>query len=138
MKTFLYGLIFGVLFSLSLPSIAVTGVRVIDGDTVQVPISTVKSFPSLVSIRLLGVNTPELRKYECMNEYMAALEAQKFTRAKIAEAKTIEVKFIRWDKYGGRINATVLLDGNDLSSMLIASGHGKEYSGGKRVNHWCN
>jgi micrococcal nuclease len=49
---------------------------------------------------------------------------------------TVQVEQIEWDKYGGRVLATVYVDGRDLAALLIAQDLARPYDGGKR-QPWC-
>lgn len=130
MKKFLLILLF-----VALPSLA--DVRVIDGDTVVVPIKQVESFPEKVSIRLFGINTAETKGAKCPEERAAGEEAKSFIRAILSNAKTVEYKFVRWDKYGGRVDGVIIVDGKSLADLMIESNHAVRYNGGVRINVWC-
>lgn len=129
--------------AVTLPGLAVAGdyhwpvVRVIDGDTVQVDAGADMP-PELASIRvrLRDVDTPETWKPKCESERRAGKAATAFTKAALAEAGSIVIRNPAWGKYGGRVIANMVLDGQTLSAMLIAAGLGRPYSGGKRQG-WC-
>jgi len=126
-------------------------VRVIDGETIE---GTVNVWPGVTtnsSIRLKGVDTPEIHaKFICTTltspacavektrvdcERALALEAKHFVEVTLQNAKVV-VTSITPDKFAGRYDATVLVNGVDLGSLLIASQFGRAYSGGKR-GVWC-
>lgn len=113
-------------------------VRVIDGDTVQVDAGADMP-PELASlaVRLRGVDTPEIGKPECEAERRAGNAATAFTKAALARAGRVLVRDPAWGKYGGRVIANLVLDGETLSAMLIAAGHGRPYSRGRRQD-WCH
>lgn len=115
---------------------AALDIRVIDGDTINTPIVNVNNFPSRTSVRLLGVNTPETRS-ACPAEKIAAEKAKVYIRNRINKAAVINIVYIKWDKYGGRVDGTIFLDGKDLSADIISSGNGVAYISGPRVNVWC-
>lgn len=112
-------------------------VRVIDGDTVNVPMGTVVNMPSRVSVRLIGVNAPETRQAACDRERAAGEAAKVYVRDRFATATRVKIEFVRWDKYGGRVDGRITLDGKDLATDLVAAGFAAPYSGGVRVNVWC-
>ena len=59
--------------------------------------------------------------------------AQRASRARrLRKARRIEFEQPSWDKYGGRIDADVWIDGDLLSDQLIAAGLARRYDGGKR------
>ena len=129
--------------AIALPGLAVAGdytwpvVRVIDGDTVQVDAGADMP-PELASIRvrLRDVDTPETWKPKCESERQAGEAATAFTKTALARAGSIVVRDPSWGKYGGRVIANMVLDGETLSAMLIAAGLGRPYSGGRRQD-WC-
>ncbi len=112
-------------------------VRVIDGDTVQVDAGADMP-PELASlaVRLRGVDTPETGKPKCESERRAGEAATAFTKVSLAKAGSALVRNPSWGKFGGRVVANIVLDGETLSAMLIAAGHGRPHSRGRRRG-WC-
>ena len=130
------------LMTLSIPATAADYawpvVRVVDGDTVAVDASADLP-PELADlrVRLRGVDTPEKGgRAKCDSERDAGQAATAFTEQAIAGAATIVVRDPEWGKWGGRVIADLVLDGNSLTESLIAAGHGRAYDGGKRGS-WC-
>lgn len=70
-----------------------------DGDTFRVKID---SWPEIagerVPVRILGIDTPELRT-KCESEKALARKAKQFTVAKLRGAKSIELRDMRRGKY---------------------------------------
>ena len=112
--------------------------RVIDGDTVVVNASAdLPSELSKLAVRLRGVDTPEIGGHaECAAEKAAGRAATEFTEEQIKKAGRIAVRSPAWGSFGGRVIADLMLDGQSLSAMLIAAGHGRVYRHGRREN-WC-
>ena len=113
-------------------------VRVIDGDTVAVDASADLP-PELadLKVRLRGVDTPEKGyRAKCATERTAGQTATAFTRAEVSRAERIVVHDPRWGKWGGRVIADIMLDGRSLTAVLIATGQGRAYTGGRRGT-WC-
>ena len=112
--------------------------RVIDGDTVKVDASADMP-PELASVRvrLRDVDVPETRRPKCESERRAGEAATAFVKRRIAEAGRVLVRNPAWGKWGGRVIACLILDGQSLSETLIAAGHGRSYDGGKRAG-WCS
>ena len=106
-----------------------------DGDTFKVNIN---SWPDVVgesvSVRVLGIDTPELRG-KCRLEKELARDAKKFTAGKLRAAKFVELKNIQRGKYF-RLLADVYADGENLGDQLIKVGHARVYDGGAREG-WC-
>ena len=111
----------------------------IDGDTLR---ADVPVWPGMladdVSIRVIGVDTPEISAPKCPAEKSAGLAAKEFTEAWIMANYPIFIGSIKPDKYSGRFDAIVIgSNGTRLSDALIQAGHGRAYNGGVRQT-WCN
>lgn len=108
-----------------------------DGDTLAVHLPGLPPPLNPVAVRLRSVDTPESGgRAKCASERKLAERATHFTRQAVTRAETIEFASPSWDKYGGRIDADVWLDGELLSEQLIAAGLARRYDGGKR-DSWC-
>lgn len=112
--------------------------RVIDGDTVEFKAPFLPApLKPLLSIRVLGVDTPEKgHRAMCPEEAALGESASKFTKKLVADSKSIQVTILKWDKYGGRVLGDVLLDGKILSEELIKQGYARPYFGDKKES-WC-
>ena len=90
-----------------------------------------------ISIRLAGIDTPELRtKNKCEKDL--AQQAKNFVMNTLKAAKSIELHNIERGKYF-RIVADVIYDGQSLSSTLLKKNYGTPYDGGKKATiDWCN
>lgn len=133
----------------ALPALAATGdgiydwpvLGAIDGDTIKVRMPGLPNELQPVKVRVLGIDTPESGgRGRCRAERDLAAKASALTRFLINDArvKKREILFsgLRWDKYGGRINAIVTIDGRSLGDTLVAAGLARSYAGGKRAG-WC-
>lgn len=112
--------------------------RVIDGDTVefQAPFLPAPLKP-LLSIRVLGVDTPEKGvRAKCPEEAALGEAASKFTKKMVIDSKKHQVTLVKWDKFGGRVLGDVILDGKSLSVELIKQGYARPYFGDKKAS-WC-
>lgn len=109
---------------------------VYDGDTFY---SELRSLPKPlkdVSIRISGIDTPEIRT-TCASEKVMGFEAKAYLEKLFAGQTKVLVKNVDWDKYGGRIDGEVfLLDGTNIAVKMIESGLAIPYDGGKRQS-WC-
>ena len=118
--------------------------RIIDGDTIEVlgqiavllpnpeSISLIPLAPK-VSVRLLGINTPELKS--CPKSVLAA-------KRKVEELapinSVIRLSHIKSDAYANRIDATVVTSGGqDIAATLIAAGLGQPYAGKRKKVDFC-
>lgn len=108
-----------------------------DGDTLTVSIPDVHPlFGQKVSVRIFGVDTPELYSRDAC-EHEAALVAQKFVRAMLLRGKKLELHKVQRDKYF-RILADVRVDDVSVSQELITRGLAYPYFGGtKQTIDWC-
>lgn len=108
--------------------------RVIDGDTVEARVRLWPGIEYAGPVRLSGVDAPELHaRRPC--ERQAAQRARDYVAALLGGAGVITLRAVSVDKYG-RPLARITVDGDDLTARLIATGHGRAYSGGKR-GAWC-
>lgn len=113
----------------------VVGIK--DGDTIAVEIPGLPPALNPVAIRLRGVDTPESGgRAKCAAERNLAQRATGFTKRAIKRGQRIEFAKPDWDKYGGRIDADIWIDGVPLADQLIAAGLARAYDGGKRGS-WC-
>jgi endonuclease YncB( thermonuclease family) len=115
--------------------------EVTDGDTIKVTIPGLPAELNPIGVRLRGINTPETgSRAACTSERVrgerAKAEAKRLVATAIKAGQPIEFREVKWDKYGGRVDARVLLGGRDLARTLILMGLGRPYDGGKRAG-WC-
>jgi micrococcal nuclease len=89
-----------------------------------------------MSIRVLGIDTPEIRG-DCPKEKKLALEGRNVANKLFRNANNIEFKNLQWDKYGGRILADVEIDGQNYADILIQEGLARPYFGDKKES-WCD
>ncbi len=103
--------------------------RVIDGDTIEVNGET---------IRILNIDTPEIRHAQCDAERRLGQIAKQRV-ANLLAAGTINIlrgdRGRLKDKYG-RTLAVVGIDGVDLGELLIAEGLARPWTGKRRP--WCD
>tara|TARA_R110000823_G_scaffold205137_5_gene336095 strand:+ start:60 stop:482 length:423 start_codon:yes stop_codon:yes gene_type:complete len=116
-----------------------TVVRVIDGDTVKVEAPWVPvELGKEISIRVIGIDTPEKGgRAKCPAEAALGAKATKFAQEVIKPGQVVQVNLISWDKFGGRIDATILVNGKDFGKMQIDAGLARPYDGGTKSS-WCN
>lgn len=113
--------------------------RVVDGDTFVVDISKESAIIQKMglSVRINGIDTPELSKAKCLKEKKLALKAKEFLEQVIKENYVI-LKNVKKDKFGGRIVADVFLpDNQNITELLLANNHGVKYFGDKKTKDWC-
>ena len=103
-------------------------VDVYDGDTFKIDLPSMhRLFGDDLSIRLFGVDTPEMRGTS--DEVKAlAMQAQQLTEKALRGASKIELRNPQRGKYF-RIVSEVWIDGESLADMLKAKGLAKDYDG---------
>lgn len=112
----------------------VTGVY--DGDTFYINMPGLPVELQKIGVRVRGIDTPEMRS-KCPAEAHNAQAAKAFTQRAIASARgRVTLQGLKWDKYGGRVDADVYINGQKLSDMMITRGYARPYNGGKRAG-WC-
>lgn len=107
-----------------------------DGDTCYITMPALPQSLSKMSVRILGIDTPEIRG-KCIKEKDMALLGRKFANNLFKNARDIEFKNLKWDKYGGRVLADVYLDGNSYSELIIKEKLARPYDGGTKKG-WCD
>lgn len=104
--------------------------HIIDGDTVCVAIHC--GHPLKLSVRLIGIDTPELhpKHVDEVGEAIAAEKVKQYVIKLFQNRELIDIKLLKNDKWGGRYVGHVYLDsGECLSQHLIEKGYGKKYDG---------
>jgi len=112
--------------------------KVTDGDTIRV--ATPWLPPELgddIAIRILGIDTPEKGgRAKCEAEAKLGAEATEFAKSVIAVGDTVQVNITQWDKFGGRINADVFVNGKNFAEIQIEKGLARPYFG-EAKSSWC-
>jgi len=98
-------------------------VSVYDGDTVTLDISLGFGVTMREKIRLLGINTPEVRGKEKLDGLISRDRLRELINGKDIIIATHKDK---GGKYG-RLLATIYLDGVDINQQLIDEGLAKPY-----------
>lgn len=116
-------------------------IRVVDGDTLEIANQFLPEELKLF-VRMKGVDTPEKApRAKCEKENILAQKASNYTKNSIEKAQKNRQKItfseIKWDKYGGRIVAKVMINESDLGQELVKKGLARVYNGEKKKT-WCN
>lgn len=110
-------------------------VRVIDGDTFEARVHLWPGLEMTTRVRLRGIDAPEM-KGTCGDEVRMAEVAAEVLRAQLADGD-VTIFNIGPDKYNGRVVADASTRRTpSVSSALLASGHARQYRGGRRGG-WC-
>ena len=102
-----------------------------DGDTCYVMIDGNKA-----KIRLLELDTPEISKPKCEAELELGLEARDYLNNLITNASIVEINTDYEKDYYGRTLAYLIIDGEDVSSMIVRNNLGVKYDTDNKMN-WC-
>lgn len=109
--------------------------RVIDGDTFE---ARVRVWPGLdvdTKVRLRNVDAAELHA-RCAGE-LAQAQAARTALDKLLADGGVAISRVGFDKYGGRVDATVSTRNTaDVSAALLNGGFARSYTGGRRGT-WC-
>ena len=107
-----------------------------DGDTIYVAIPGLPGEIANMSVRVRGVDTPEIRG-KCESEKHLAKQARDYARNRLKSAKSVEFCEPEWARYGGRVVASVRIDGSPLDVELISNGLARAYDGKTKRQPWC-
>ena len=119
-----------------------------DGDTVHF-LMYIGNTPVKLALRLLGIDTPEIRGGEGrlaeektagimardrLAELLGANVIDRNTSPRRPKKQTLTTIIIRdWDKFGGRVLGEIILpNGKSAADVLIAEGYGRKYYGEKK------
>lgn len=109
-------------------------VRVIDGDTFEASAAIWLGQQIAVRVRIAGIDAPELRA-RCDGERQRAEAARDYLSKRIAGGE-VKLSAVRYDKYGGRVDASVVDARGDVGEAMIRAGLARSYDGGHR-DGWC-
>lgn len=110
--------------------------RVIDGDTAEVEAHVWVRQSLDIRVRLADIDAPEIGSHAgCDFERRKAEEARKYLTSLI-EDKDVELTAIKDDKYGGRVDANMQVNGRDVSDLMLKKHLALAYDGGHKTP-WC-
>ena len=113
-----------------------TVVKVVDGDTIKVDAFPWPGHTIRVSVRIDGIDTPEIRG-KCQREKELALAARDAVVELLGGGKVV-LGNVRHGKYAGRVVARVVLpDGRDVGEEMLRRGLARSYDGRGRRKGWC-
>lgn len=111
--------------------------RVIDGDTLEIETTNESQLIKDLGlqIRVLGIDTPE-KKGKCQKEKDLAQKATLLIK-NLVENKEVAISNVSWDKFGGRIDANVFINGVNINDELFKRNLAIPYFGEKKEKDWC-
>jgi endonuclease YncB( thermonuclease family) len=111
-------------------------VRNYDGDTVTFNIPNIHPvIGDKVSIRVRGIDTPEIRT-KCEKEKVLGYKAKQVVADLFVGAKDITLTEVGRGKYF-RLVANIIIDGTNLSQILLDKQLAVVYNGGTKTKNWC-
>jgi endonuclease YncB( thermonuclease family) len=109
-------------------------VRVVDGDTFEASALIWLGQAIDVRVRILGIDAPEMHG-RCAEERERAEAARAFLARRI-EGGDVRLSAVRYDKYGGRVDADVADGSGDIARAMLKAHLARPYEGGRRAL-WC-
>lgn len=98
-------------------------IKIVDGDTVKVRAQIWVDQTVEISVRLRGIDAPELYRPKCTAEKALARTAKASVAATSPVGSQVMLRDITRDKYGGRVVASVVTaDGETLAARLLSQG----------------
>jgi micrococcal nuclease len=94
-------------------------IRVIDGDTFEAKVEIWPSLSSTVSVRLKGIDAPELRRWKCEQEKLDADDAKAKMEEILPVGTRVRLEDVESDSFAGRVVAEVLRQGDERGRTLI-------------------
>ena len=114
-------------------------ISAIDGDSYRVVVAPWPGQHNEAILRLNGWDAPESTwRAECDAEGKLGVRATEVADSLVRASHVRELVSPSWDKYGGRVLGTLLLDGEDIGEQLAVKGLLKAYTGKGDKPDWCN
>jgi len=132
-RLILFVIFFALATSAQAADLRVTVLKVVDGDTIRVQLAGCDCIPEILRehlVRLRGVDAPELHDPRPELRVLAGT-ATLWVATRVHVGDQLVLVDVERDKYG-RLLASIVVDGQDLSQGLIAAGLAKKYDGGRR------
>jgi micrococcal nuclease len=112
-------------------------VRIIDADTIEVEARWLPpELGQTIDIRLNGVDGPEKGgRAKCDRERSLSNQAVG-TLSQILASGQPQIQLIGWDKFGGRVDGDIYVNGKSVTAILLERGLIKPYDGATKPD-WC-
>ena len=92
-------------------------VRVVDGDTFEASAQIWLGQAIDIRVQILGIDAPELHA-RCDDERVRAEAARDYLAQRI-EGGEVRLSAVRYDKFGGRVDAKVADQGGDIAGAML-------------------
>ncbi len=109
--------------------------HVYDGDTLTIFVPNSDGQKTKQRVRLLGIDTAELKTAECPYEHELALEQRDLLRSLVGPRVSIEEH--GKDRYGRILGVVFDENGTNLNQIMLSEGKARRYDGGYREG-WCS
>jgi len=111
---------------------------VLDGDSLKVNLPGLPDELNPITVRIRGIDAPEAgSKANCSFEADLAIRATELLEA-LLRGGTAVFSGVSHDKYGGRILATVTVNGENVGDRLISAHLARAYEGRGARQSWCD
>ena len=110
--------------------------RVYDGDTLYATLQLGFDIFKYSSIRVSGIDTPELRGSSPAEKVLARKARDRMKKLCGKEIWVESLNGGEADKYGRVLASVYQLDGTDIAAVLIKEGHAVKYDGSKKTHVW--
>lgn len=119
-----------------------TVIHAVDGDTLKVSIKGWPAPVNPISVRIVGIDTPEHLRPPAQSdcEVTLGLKAAVFARTLVKAGDTVTLVWAgRHEKYGRFLGTATLPDGRDWGQTMISGGFARAYgvNGDLHKAPWC-
>lgn len=116
--------------------------RVIDGDNFEATVELWPTTSATVSVRIKGIDAPELFRPKCAQERLGAIEAKSDLEELLLTDETeIRLQEVEADSFSGRVLAVVFRQkeerGRTLSELMLNRGNVVVWTGDGDDVDWC-
>jgi micrococcal nuclease len=116
-------------------------IKVYDGDTITIASKLPYNDSPLyrISVRLDGIDTPEIKGKDVSEEEKQAANATREFVYSLVFNKYVRLENVKTEKYG-RLLADVYIDNINLNELLLKERYAVKYDGGKKIKpkSWLN
>lgn len=107
---------------------------VLDGDSFRARVQVWPGVFTDTVVRVSGIDAPEIAG-KCPAEKAAAQSAKLHLAELLTDGK-VRLSSVRNDKFGGRVDAVVTVDGLSVADLMLAAKMARPYDGNARGS-WC-
>ena len=116
--------------------------RVIDGDNFEAKVDIWPTVSATVSVRIKGIDAPELFRPSCPQEKLGAMEARDDLESLLPPGTLVRLEEVQADDFSGRVVAVAYRQGPDrgrtLVELLLNRGNVVAWEPGQADVDWCS